>query len=272
MAIKNREVTVLITLTTEMLGTVPKDKEIYKTFIESKKPATANLIEEDESLTVADDEKGITGFHSDEKGVFIYDYLFKGFMKAALQALKNIEGTDASAIRQNLKTVNNWIFVEPRRVYLELPRGEGLGNLQRPLRAQTALGERIALAHSETVPEGTTFKIKIRWYECDGLDIHVIKDILDYGADKALGQWRNAGYGRFSYFMTDYKEVNVSQPWDKVADFEMPPKAGVKQKPGKKAASKEDAELVLTASGDVSLGSVENSGPKKRGPKAKVRD
>jgi len=258
MSITNKEVTVLITLETAMLGTVPKDKEIYKTYIESKKPQN---LDDDESSTVEDDEKGVTGFHADDKGVFIYDYLFKGFMKAALTALKNIEGTDASAIRQNLKTVNNWIFVEPRQIYLKLPEGGKIENLQRPLRAQTALGERIALANSETVPAGTTFKIKIRWYEAEGLDIHVIKDILDYGADKAIGQWRNAGYGRISYFMTDFKDVNISKPWNQVADFEMPPKN--KSFKPKKVTSAPAAEMEFEEK-VVQI-------PKKRDPKPRIK-
>lgn len=245
MAITNKQVTVKIRLTTPMLGTVPKDKEIYKTFIESKKPQVASVVDgledDDESSTVGEDEKGVTGFHSDDEGPFIYNYLFKGFMKAALQALKNIDGTAASNIRQNLKMVNNWIFVEPRRIHLRLPEGAVIENLQRPLRAQTMQGERIALANSEMVPEGTEFEINIRWYDADGMDIHVIKDILDYGADKALGQWRNAGYGQIEYFMTDYKEVTISKEWDQVADFPMPAKAVVKPKTTKAATKKNAA-------------------------------
>ena len=56
---------VKVRLLTEMLGTVTKDPEVYKTYIESKKPEG---ITEDEYLTVEKiEEKGWTGFHTDEK-------------------------------------------------------------------------------------------------------------------------------------------------------------------------------------------------------------
>jgi len=46
-----------------MLGTVAKDQEVYKTYIESKKPAGQT---EPEYLTVEkSEEKGWTGFHKD---------------------------------------------------------------------------------------------------------------------------------------------------------------------------------------------------------------
>ena len=73
---------VKIKLLTEMLGTVTKDPEVYKTYIESKKPETQN--DEEEYLTVDKiEEKGQTGFHRDENGLFIYEYMIKGFLKAA---------------------------------------------------------------------------------------------------------------------------------------------------------------------------------------------
>ena len=51
---------VKIKLLTEMLGTVTKDPEVYKTYIESKKPETQNG--EKEYLTVDKiEEKGWTG-------------------------------------------------------------------------------------------------------------------------------------------------------------------------------------------------------------------
>src|SRR5512137_136965 len=75
-----------IELLTEMLGTVTKDPEVYKTYIESKKPEN---IEEEEYLTVDKiEEKGWTGFHRDENGLFLYEYMIKGFLKHAGNVLK----------------------------------------------------------------------------------------------------------------------------------------------------------------------------------------
>ena len=64
----------------DLLGTVPKDKEIYSTYIESKKPVE---IEEDETASIEIEEKGWTGFHSNAGAPFLYDYMIKGFFKDA---------------------------------------------------------------------------------------------------------------------------------------------------------------------------------------------
>ena len=68
---------------------------------------------------------------------------------------------------------------------------------QRPLRAQTAQGERVALASSETVPEGSTMTFEIKCL----LDTHIpaVIEALEYGAMRGFGQWRNSGKGRFHY-------------------------------------------------------------------------
>lgn len=243
---KAKELKVRITLTEDMLGTVPKDPDTYKKFIESKKPSS---IDDDESETVPEGQANETGFHTDEKGhVFVMDYLFKGFMKAALKTLKKIGDTDASAITQNMRMVNEYINVLPRKLYLNLPENGAVAGLSRPLRANTAQGERVTLVSSDTVPAGTTIDVVIRFFEVDDLNIHVIKDILDYGSIKGLGQWRNASYGRFKYFMESFEDVDISSKWDDVAAFPMPGTGrkvngdGTPKKRGRKKKVVESAE------------------------------
>ena len=67
-----------------------------------------------------------------------------------------------------------------------------IGECQRPLRAQTAQGERVSLANSEEIPAGSSIELDIVM-----LDEKAHKDIvlewLDYG------RWRNSGKGRFTY-------------------------------------------------------------------------
>jgi len=233
---KAKEIKVTLTLSTPMLGTVPKDKDVYESYIESKKPTDEQTIEVD---TVINGEKGTTGFHTDPDGrIFIYSYMFKGFIKAALQALKKVPDNIAGEITQNLKMVNTWIFTGQRKLYLNLPEGGEVTTLSRPLRAQTALGERIALAKSDIVPEGTTIDVTIKYFEVDGMDIHIIKEILDYGDLKGLGQWRNAEYGRFTYRMKTYEDTTIGKAWEDVADFPMPPRAGAATTGGKKRGKK----------------------------------
>ena len=75
--------------------------------------------------------------------------------------------------------------------------GGEMGTCQRPLRASTAQGERIALANSETIPAGSSIEFKVICLS-DSYKKAVI-EWLDYGSFKGLGQWRNSGKGRFTY-------------------------------------------------------------------------
>ena len=72
-----------------------------------------------------------------------------------------------------------------------------IGFCQRPLRAQTAQGERVALASSESIPAGATMTFEVKMM----LDSHekAIREMLDYGKLRGFGQWRNSGCGRFNY-------------------------------------------------------------------------
>ena len=90
--IEFEKIDVTIRLIEPMLGTVAKDPKVYKRFIESKKPVE---VKGDESSTVDQTNvedlelRGWTGFHKDEKGLFIYDYVVKGFLKNAGNILKD---------------------------------------------------------------------------------------------------------------------------------------------------------------------------------------
>ena len=84
---------------------------------------------------------------------------------------------------------------------LELPEGETIGECQRPLRASTAQGERIALAHSETVPAGTTQEFDVAILKDDL--VPVVLEWFAYGEFHGTGQWRNSGKGRFVCRVTD---------------------------------------------------------------------
>ncbi len=83
---------------------------------------------------------------------------------------------------------------------LENLSGE-MGVCERPLRASTAQGERIALSSSETAPAGTYIDIEIN---CLTKDMHDLAlECLDYGKLRGIGQWRNSGKGRYTYEILD---------------------------------------------------------------------
>ena len=75
--------------------------------------------------------------------------------------------------------------------------GGVIGECQRPLRAQTAQGERVSLANSEEIPAGATCEFEVLCMD----DTHekAVYEWLDYGELRGIGQWRNSGKGRFVY-------------------------------------------------------------------------
>lgn len=76
-----------------------------------------------------------------------------------------------------------------------------IGECQRPLRAQTAQGERVSLANSEEIPAGSTCEFEVLCMD----DSHekAVLEWLEYGQLRGIGQWRNSGKGRFSYEITE---------------------------------------------------------------------
>ncbi len=177
-----------IQLIEDMLGTVPKDPKVYATFIESKKP---NDIQEDEFTSVEKaEEKGWTGFHKDENGIFIYDYMIKGFLKNAGNVLK--EAAKIKALRSKL---DNYLFVFPRKIYLG--QHEPDGYIERPLRAMTQKGPRVTLARSDKIKAGKIIEFEIGILDHTEIKWKLVDTLFEYGALAGLGQFRNGSYGRF---------------------------------------------------------------------------
>ena len=188
-----------LTFTEEVLGTSPNDEDIYRNFIGSKAP-DAQTVEEEVAAMGADAvvEKGMTVFARDEDGnPCLYDYHVKGHFKDACSMLKKATGSLSKDIKAHKKMIDGLVFVNPRLIPLEIPDGKTMGVCQRPLRAQTAQGERVALAMSESVPAGTTCTIEITCLTDD--DIKYVREWLDYGAWRGIGQWRNSGCGRYKW-------------------------------------------------------------------------
>ena len=184
-----------ITLTEEMLGTASSNPEIHDEFIASNAPDAPSREEEIAALGVeAVAEKGKTIFPRGEDGrPIVWDYQIKGAFKDAASMLRRVTGSKSAGIKAYKKEIDGLIFVEPRAIPLQFD-GE-VGNCQRPLRAQTMQGERVALASSETVPAGTTLDFTVTCLVDS--DMALVEAWLDYGRLRGLGQWRNSGKGRF---------------------------------------------------------------------------
>lgn len=191
-----REIKVKLTFTEEVLGTASANPEIHEEFIASKSP-NAKTIEEEVAAVGVEEviEKSMTIFPRQKDGTPIfYDYQIRGFFKEACGALKKLPKSESSKIKAYKKQVDNLIFVEPRQIPITV-NGE-IGTCQRPLRGQTAQGERISLANSETIPAGSSIEFTVICLS--DTDVELVKEWLDYGRLKGLGQWRNSGKGKFT--------------------------------------------------------------------------
>lgn len=208
-----KRVDVKLTFLEGILGTRSADPEIYTRFIGAKALDTASVEEEVEALGAESIvERGTTVFPRDDDGTpFLYDYQIKGFFKDACSMLSRLSEKDPETGKKKKaknesgkltaykKVIDGLIFVEPRKIRLESPGPVTI--CQRPLRAQTAQGERVALSSSEELPAGTTVTMTIICMD----DSHwaAVEEWLNYGIFRGIGQWRNSGKGRFAWEVLD---------------------------------------------------------------------
>ena len=191
---------VKITLLDDMLGTAPNNKEIYTDYLASKAPEGKNVKDEIDTIDEPDgieEMRQMTVFHRnpDTDQPIIFDYLVKGFFKNACSAMREVPKSESSKIKAYKKKIDNLVFVAPRMIDIDMA-GE-MTICERPLRAQTAQGERVALSCSESIPAGSTMEIEITTLTDDLMN--TVIEWLDYGKLNGLGQWHNSGKGRFSW-------------------------------------------------------------------------
>lgn len=210
-----KKMNVKVTFIEEALGTASNDPNIHAEFIASKAADAPSIAEEIEAIGVDEVvEKGMTIFPKDKDGNPIFwDYQIKGFFKDTCSALQKCKSEETAKhtnkIKAYKKVIDGNVFVFPRQIPINM-HGGVIGNCQRPLRAQTAQGERVALANSETIPAGSTIAFQIVLME-DSLE-SAVKEWLNYGFLKGIGQWRNSGKGRFVYELYDenFKKIETA--------------------------------------------------------------
>jgi len=151
------------------------------------------------------DEKGITCFFRDDENIAIGSHMILGFLKAASEAIGKTlpmkKKTILNSISYTQSILNQHTLITPDLIHASndiVRTNNGKPEYkQRSLRAMTAQGPRISLAKSEILPVGTTFKFTINLLENSPLTINHLNEMFSYGEMTGLGQWRNAGYGRF---------------------------------------------------------------------------
>ena len=184
-----------ITFEDEILATCGTN-EYFVTAIAKQDEKEAIERTNDEYEDIPEEDRPMTVFPRTEDGKpFIYDYLIKGFIKNAAKAFNNIGGD--KKLTSYKSKIDGGVFIEPRQLVLELPEGKELDICARPLRASTMQGERVTIAKSESAPTGTSLEC---WIKVMNPEIKKkLFEYLDYGYYNGLGQWHNAGKGKFSY-------------------------------------------------------------------------
>lgn len=172
-------------------------------YIASKAPTDDLTAQEVDNIKAQAAKERTTIFPKTADGTpLIYDYQIKGMFKDSCKALATAGkagypgGKHCAALKAYKKAIDGLIFVSPREIPYNL-HGLKMGFCERPLRAQTPMGERVSIAKSESVPAGATAEFEI---EClDEKLEDMVRECLDYGAKRGLGQWRNSGKGRFEW-------------------------------------------------------------------------
>lgn len=186
---------VKVTFIEDVLGTCSANPDIHREYIASKSPDHKTREEEVEAIGVDEAiEKSMTVFPRENGIPFFWDYQWKGFFKDTCSALSRTPNSLSSKLKAFKKVIDGCIFVEPRKVMINL--SVEITNCQRPLRGQTAQGERIALSNSEAVPAGSTCEFEVKMINQD--HEKYVREWLEFGVYKGTGQWRNSGKGRFT--------------------------------------------------------------------------
>ena len=192
-----KELKVKLTFVDDILGGNPGNEDIYRTYIGSKAPDAAKVEDEVAALGIEGVvEKGKTVFKKMADGTpYLDGYHIKGFFKAAAKAMKKVDGSKSSRLKAYKQEIDTLIFIAEDKIPFQ---DYGIiDECQRPLRASTPQGERVSIACSEMITAGASVQFTIQMLVDEDEDY--VREWLDYGRFNGIGQWRNAGHGRFQW-------------------------------------------------------------------------
>lgn len=205
---------VRLTFIDSILGGEPGSAELHEDYIQSKIPddkyteEELKAIKDEEIAALMDgDPKGKTVFYRNGAGEpCLKNNHILGFFKSACKALRDDKENLSSKVTAYKSEIDHKIkvFADANDVSLRFIPIQNYGEVkscQRPLRAQTAQGERVAIADSEEIGPGAyvEFDVVVLKHDKKPLGSALIEEWLEYGMYSGLGQWRNSGHGAFTY-------------------------------------------------------------------------
>lgn len=195
-----------------ILGSQPADTEIRRTYVEDKirkAEDRQDRSDEAENLDPTQDQidrkATIFACRAEDGALMLWDYQVKGALKAAAEAIQKQLG-----ILQGAAKITKYLHIFPRNIPLEDADGQVITQpeplmFERPLRAMTMQGPRVALSSSQKVelPWSITFEAILIKNESTpkskAITWEAVESFLDYGQFSGIGQWHNGGWGRFTW-------------------------------------------------------------------------
>ena len=188
-----------LTNLTPILGTWPADPEIASKYIASLAPNAETAKEEVERIGAAEYEaKQMTVFfrNLDTMNPVIPEHMIRGFFKAACEAMRrSSDPVKSKKVSAYKKVITQTFIIAEHYIEFEDVSNDEIQINQRPLRASTPQGDITALSSAEEIPAGKHLTFTL--YLLDENQEDLARELLDYGIFSGLGQWRNAGYGKF---------------------------------------------------------------------------
>jgi hypothetical protein len=187
----------------------------YELTAEEREQAIAGKLESLKETFQEMDIKGTTVFFWDKKNErpCIGDHMIYGFLKGSCEAISRTlskkNGTIMHSCSYTQSIINQHVSIQEQFIVFDQDLKKNHDGsphyFQRSLRAMTAKGPRISLAKSEVVEAGAKLTFTLRVLDGSPLEEKHLHELFSYGEIKGLGQWRNAGYGSFSYEMEKIK-------------------------------------------------------------------
>ena len=198
----------------KIIGGVPKNPTVIADWIKAKTGLEGDTLEKVVkrakyaigATTLTEDEIGAlaeaswNGFKANGDGLYIDEYQVKAMLKEAANVTKAILGIT------NFKSkIAEWVFVNPPQIPLGVT--EPSGQIERPVRAMTAMGPRTSLKRVDYVSQPLIrFSLKVLDMEAIVGDRKSGKRmdpgeylplLLEYASENGLGADRSMGFGKF---------------------------------------------------------------------------